>query len=138
EVRSEIVQEHRDDNDMLEAIKEANNRNPAVLRIIVEDINNITELQSYVGSNEALQEHIDENRPPSFAGERRSSIESIGRAVSFVQTAGIVASAVFVVISSLIIFNTIRMAIFNRKEEIYMMKLIGAGAAFIRGPFLVE
>lgn len=138
EIRNEIIQEHRDDVEMLEAIKEANNRNPAVLRIIVEDINNITELQSHVENNEVLQEHLDENRPPSFAGERRSSIESIGRAVGFVQTGGIIASAIFVVISSLIIFNTIRMAIFNRKEEIYMMKLIGAGGAFIRGPFLVE
>ena len=38
----------------------------------------------------------------------------------------------------LIIFNTIRMAIFNRREEIQMMKLIGAEKSFIRGPFLVE
>jgi len=38
----------------------------------------------------------------------------------------------------LIIFNTIRMAIFNRREEIQMMKLIGAESSFIRGPFLVE
>lgn len=30
------------------------------------------------------------------------------------------------------------MAIFNRKEEIEMMKLIGADKAFIRGPFVVE
>jgi cell division transport system permease protein len=43
-----------------------------------------------------------------------------------------------VVIAGLIIFNTIRMAIFNRKEEIYMMKLIGAGKSFMRGPFIVE
>ena len=38
----------------------------------------------------------------------------------------------------LIIFNTIRMAIFNRKDEIEMMKLIGADKSFIRGPFVVE
>lgn len=30
------------------------------------------------------------------------------------------------------------MAIFNRKEEIQMMKLIGADYSFIRGPFMVE
>ena len=38
----------------------------------------------------------------------------------------------------LIIFNTIRMAIFSRKDEIEMMKLIGADKSFIRGPFVVE
>ena len=30
------------------------------------------------------------------------------------------------------------MAIFSRREEIYMMKLVGADRYFIRGPFLVE
>ena len=30
------------------------------------------------------------------------------------------------------------MAIFSRREEIYMMKLVGADKGFIRGPFLVE
>ena len=30
------------------------------------------------------------------------------------------------------------MAIFSRREEIYMMKLVGADRGFIRGPFLVE
>ena len=38
----------------------------------------------------------------------------------------------------MVVFNTIRMAIFNRKEEIQMMKLIGADKGFIRGPFIVE
>jgi cell division transport system permease protein len=54
------------------------------------------------------------------------------------QRIGIVASIIFVAISALIIFNTIRMAIFSRKEEIQMMKLIGADKSFIRGPFVVE
>ena len=51
---------------------------------------------------------------------------------------GSIATVVFVVISSLVVFNTIRMAIFNRKDEIEMMKLIGAERSFIRGPFIVE
>jgi cell division transport system permease protein len=38
----------------------------------------------------------------------------------------------------MIVFNTIRMAIFNRRDEIEMMKLIGAEKSFIRGPFIVE
>jgi cell division transport system permease protein len=81
---------------------------------------------------------LNSDYKPSFAGERRNTIQSIGRAVDFAQKAGIAAGSVFVIISSLIIFNTIRMAIFNRREEIQMMKLIGANQAFIRGPFLVE
>ncbi len=58
--------------------------------------------------------------------------------MSFTEKAGLGASILFIAISSLIVFNTIRMAIFNRKDEIQMMKLIGADRSFIRGPFIVE
>ena len=49
-----------------------------------------------------------------------------------------IAAGVFAVIAILVVFNTIRMAIFNRKEEIYMMRLVGASRWFIVGPFVVE
>ena len=136
--REQIAQENKNDVDYLAALKEATNKNPGVLRVVVEDINDTSELSSFVETNAVLKKYIDTNRPPSFAGERKESIESIGNAVGFAERAGIIASLVFVAISSLIIFNTIRMAIFNRKEEIQMMKLIGADQSFIRGPFVVE
>lgn len=138
EARERIAQENKDDLQYLEALKEATNRNPGILRIIVEDINDTSELSAFVESNETLKKYIDENREPSFAGERKESIAKIGSAVGFAEQAGIIVGSVFVAISSLIIFNTIRMAIFNRKEEIQMMKLIGADSSFIRGPFVVE
>ena len=136
--RDLIIENNKTDNSVLEAIKEATNKNPATLRVIVENINDTSQLQDFVDNNAMLKKYINPDYPPSFAGERRTTIESIGRAVSFAQKVGIAAGAVFVVISSLIIFNTIRMAIFSRKEEIQMMKLIGADQSFIRGPFLVE
>lgn len=136
--REHNVETNKDDNGMLEAIKEATNKNPATLRVIINDINDTTQLQDFVDNNALLKDHLNTNYAPSFAGERRNTIQSIGRAVNFIQQVGIAAGSVFVAISSLIIFNTIRMAIFNRKEEIQMMKLIGADKSFIRGPFLVE
>ncbi len=138
QAREQFIQDNRHDASVLEAIKEATNKNPATLRVVVEDINDTSELRDFVDNNELIAEHINPDRPPSFAGERRSSIESIGRAASFAQRVGIITGAIFVVVSSLIIFNTIRMAIFNRKEEIQMMSLIGADKSFIRGPFIVE
>ncbi len=138
ETRDNFVQDNRHDTELLEALKEASNRSPAVLRVVVNDINDTSELQKFSKENKLLQESIDPAREPSFAGKRRDSIVSIGRAVTFGQRAGIVASLLFVIISSLIIFNTIRMAIFNRREEIYMMQLIGADKSFIRGPFIIE
>lgn len=138
QARGQIVQDNKNDVQYLDALKEATNKNPAILRIVVRDINDTSQLSNFVDTNSLLKQHIDPARVPSFAGERRASIESIGRAISFAEKVGVIASLVFVAISSLIIFNTIRMAIFNRKEEIQMMKLIGADSSFIRGPFVVE
>lgn len=138
EAREQLAEENKNDVKYLEAIKEASNKNPGVIRVVVEDINDTSELEDFVANNELVKANLDADREPSFAGERRQSIQSIGRAVTFAEQAGIIASLIFVSISSLIIFNTIRMAIFNRKEEIAMMKLIGADKSFIRGPFIVE
>lgn len=138
EARMIIAEDNKNDVKYLEALKEATNKNPAILRIIVNDINDTSQLSEFVKTNALIKERLDPEREPSFAGERKASIASIGRAIGFAEKVGIAASLLFVSISSLIIFNTIRMAIFNRKEEIQMMKLIGADQSFIRGPFVVE
>lgn len=59
-------------------------------------------------------------------------------ATNFIKKAGWISAAVFTVTSLIIIFNTLRMAIFARKEEIEVMKLVGATKRFIEGPFIVE
>ncbi|MFZ2126273.1 MAG: permease-like cell division protein FtsX [Candidatus Microsaccharimonas sp.] len=138
DARDSFVQQNKEDNDALDAIKEATNKFPWTLNIKVADINNTSELATFVTDNEYAKERLDPNRPPSFAGTKKATIETIAQAIDFAQKVGIGASVIFVLISTLIIFNTIRMAIFNRREEIQMMKLIGAERSFIRGPFVVE
>lgn len=138
EARQSFIDENKTDASTLDAVKEATNKFPWTLNIKVVDINNTTQLVNLVQQNATVKAHLDPDRAPSFAGSRRTAIQSIGRVADFAQRAGIVASIIFVGISMLIIFNTIRMAIFNRREEIQMMKLIGAEHSFIRGPFLVE
>lgn len=138
DARKQIIEASNGDSDIINAIKEATNKNPATLRVVVNDINDTSQLEKFVASNKLVKDYLSADYKPSFAGERRQTIKSIGRAVSFIQKVGIGMGLMFVIISALIIFNTIRMAIFNRKEEIQMMKLIGADKSFIRGPFLVE
>lgn len=49
-----------------------------------------------------------------------------------------IASLVFGMVIFLLIFNTIRLTIYSHKEEISVMRLVGASSWFIRGPFLLE
>ena len=78
-------------------------------------------IEKLISSDADFQENIDPARKPSFAGERKQSIATIGGWISTAEKIGLAASALFIGISTLIIFNTIRMAIYNR-EEIEMMK----------------
>ena len=55
-----------------------------------------------------------------------------------IRLAGIVLSLFFGLIATLVVFNTIRVAIYVHREEIGIMKLVGANDWFIRGPFLLE
>ena len=138
QARDSFINENKDNASTLDAIKLANNQFPWTLSIKVADINNTSQLSEFVADDALVKENISKESPPSFAGDRRDAIEGIGRAANLAIQGGIAISIVFTSISMLIIFNTIRMAIFNRKEEIQMMKLIGAESSFIRGPFLVE
>ena len=55
-----------------------------------------------------------------------------------VRSFGIGLIAVFAVFSVLIVFNTIRVAIYTQREEIGVMRLVGASNAFVRWPFVLE
>ena len=138
EARQEYINKKKTDANSLNALNNSDADFLWSIRIKMVDINNVTELEQFVKDDAALKKIIDTNNEPSFAGPYKDAIEKIGGAVRFADRTGIIAGSVFVVISSLIIFNTIRMAIFNRREEIQMMKLIGAERSFIRGPFVVE
>lgn len=51
---------------------------------------------------------------------------------------GIILGVIFLLISILVVYNTIRLIIHFRQEEIGIMKLVGANNWFVRGPFYVE
>ena len=136
--RQEYIDQNKSSSTSLNSLNNADPEFPWRIRIKVFDINNTSQLQQFVESDQKVKDLIDRQNPPSFAGPYKTAIEKIGGWVSFADRVGLVAGIVFVAISSLIIFNTIRMAIFNRREEIQMMKLIGADRSFIRGPFIVE
>jgi cell division transport system permease protein len=120
---------------LLAAISETDNPLPASITIKPLDPNKIQDIQNFL--DKPAQKSLQSD-PTSYSGDRKAAIDKITSATHFFQQAGIAGIAVFIVISMLIIFNTIRMAIFNRRDELIIMRLLGASTAFIRGPFVVE
>jgi len=109
----------------------------ATMRIKVYNIDDITSIKTIVEEDPLFINNLDIELAPTYDVNQKE-IATITSWARIARTGGIVLAAVFLVISVLIIFSTIRMAIFSRREEIYMMKLVGADKRFIRGPFLVE
>ena len=136
--RADFAKEKKKDSRILNALTIATDKIPATIRINLKDPNDTSQLVSFVSNNEPLKQYIDKNVTPSFMGNRKNATDTIADWTLAAQKVGIGASILFMAMSVLIIFNTIRMAIFNRKDEIEMMKLIGADKSFIRGPFVVE
>ena len=66
------------------------------------------------------------------------TVERVGEVTDYVVWGLRGATALFLVSSVLLISNTIRISIFARRNEIEVMKLVGASDSFVRTPFVFE
>jgi len=70
--------------------------------------------------------------------EKKPAIDKMFSLTSTISHTGIVLSIILAIVAILIAFNTVRIAIYNSRDEIETMRLVGASNWFIRGPFLVQ
>lgn len=136
QARTDFLASISDDPELLESFALAGQDIlPASLAVGLNDLSFAEDVTS-IAEEEQYAAFVQEVR--LGATDNDSTIEKAASAQRFITTASVASAVVFTVVSVLIIFNTIRMAIFTRSEEIRIMKLIGATPGFIRGPFLVE
>jgi cell division transport system permease protein len=64
-------------------------------------------------------------------------IDRLAKILSLGRKAGVVLTLAFAIVAIIISFNTILLAIYSNKEEIGIMRLVGASNAFIRGPYII-
>ena len=70
--------------------------------------------------------------------QNKESIDKLTRIIKSSERLGLIITIVLVFISVLITVNTIRLTIYMSREEISVMRLVGASSAYIRGPFVIS
>lgn len=66
----------------------------------------------------------------------RDTIEKLAQVSHFIEMGSLIAMAFLVIVSVVIVANTIKLTVFNREKEIGIMKYLGATDWFVRAPFI--
>jgi cell division transport system permease protein len=130
----QFKQAHSNDSLITDSIKELNeNPLPATLQIKATNLTDYpaiaNELNSGKYSGQIEKVNFEDNRVV---------IDRLNRLLKFIIGAGLALIIIFSLIAILVIFNTITLTIYNRREEVEIMRLVGATNWYIRGPFLTE
>lgn len=70
--------------------------------------------------------------------ENEAQIKKLSLITKTVQKDGAIVILVFVIISLFVVFNAIRLTMYNYKQEVKIMNLVGAGKWYIQMPFIIE
>ena len=125
---------HAGNDQLLAALNEVD-ENPllATLRVKAKNLEDYPRVAENIsnGSYSAFIEKLNYN-------DNRSVIDRLTKILKIVVSLGIGLVAVFSLIAVLVMFNTLRLTMYNRREEVEIMRLVGATDWYIRGPFLAE
>lgn len=134
EALESFVQRHKDDPVLMESLEEVGG-NPFLAALNIKAF----QAQQYQAVANFFEARTFENLIEKVDYyQRKPVIERIFALTSGMGKAGISLSIVLAIVAILVVFNTIRLAILNQKEEIKVQRLVGASNWFIRGPFLVQ
>lgn len=132
-------EKHQNDELTLQALEELGD-NPlgASLSIRAKDTSQYESIANFLNEQRAGE---DPNTPVidrvNFS-QNKEAIDKLTHIIDAVERSSYIAMIILIVSSVLITFNTIRLAIYTTREEISIMRLVGAGNMFIRGPFMLQ
>lgn len=126
---------HEDDTLTLQALEELG-ENPlgAALRVRTKETSQYEGVAAFLAEQETDGAFIDR---VNYA-QNKEAIDRLSAIISAVERVSYFTTITLIVASILITFNTVRLAIYTSREEISVMRLVGASNMFIRGPFLLQ
>jgi cell division transport system permease protein len=129
-----FISRHENDNHIVKAIEEIDS-NPlgATLVVKAEKTSDYSEILNKI-QNAPFSKHIEET---SYE-QHKYIISKINTINSKIRLIGILITVLFTAISLIVVANTIRLVIYTHKNEIKIMKLVGASNWFIKSPYIIQ
>lgn len=122
---------HQNDPEIMESLKEIG-KNPLTPSLVIKP-KDVDQYQELIANLNGIENDIIESR--NF-DDHKLMIDKINGITDRVSEAGMVISLTFVIITLLLVYNSIRVAIYTHRREIKIMRLVGASNWFIRAPYL--
>ena len=101
---------------------------PASILISVDSLENAGSIATYAGTLNGIDD----------VQYYRETVEKLTKITNFLQIGALIIMGFLVVVSVVVVSNTVKLTVFARAKEIAIMKYVGATNWFIRGPFLAE
>ncbi|MBI2355591.1 MAG: ABC transporter permease [Candidatus Doudnabacteria bacterium] len=137
QARDRYIERNQNRPDRIRALDELDNDTdpfPNSFAITASELTNYEPIVKFLGSDR-FRPYIEEK---DGIKDNRKIIERLGVLSKLIRQLGVLLTVVFIAVTIMVMFNTIRLAIYNRREEVEIMRLVGATNWYIRWPFLIE
>ena len=124
---------HQGNPEILEALQEIG-KNPLTPTLVIMP-SNLENFDNLINKLNNFDDKIIESR--NFTNYK-ALIDKINNITKKASEAAILLSSIFVFITILVIYNSVRVAIYTHKREIVIMRLVGASKSFIQMPYLLS
>lgn len=133
----DFKERHKDNATLMQSIDELD-KNPlgAVINIKAKQISQYGSVANFLNGKNEPPENSIIDKINYF--QNKKVIDRLSKIIDSSKNLGMIASVVLIIVSILVTFNTIRLTIYSSREEIEVMKLVGASNRFASGPFVVE
>jgi cell division transport system permease protein len=130
---------HANDYLTIQALNELD-ANPlgAYMTVKAKDAAQYESIAKALGSDSSLIKNNADIVDKVNYSENKTVIDRLIALIDGANKLGFLLTLILMAISVIITFNTIRLTIYFSKEEIGIMRLVGAGGAYVRGPFLIQ
>jgi len=129
---------HENDKLILQSLEELDD-NPlgATLNIKAKDPSQYEGIASFLESKQTLSSDGTSIVSKVNFYQNKIAIDKLTKIITSAEKLGSILTIILVILSVIITLNTIRLAIYVSREEIAIMRLVGASSFYIRGPFVV-